>query len=163
MRIAILLLVTLFGIGGCATLREQFGGDSAEQKQRDAALLESSAQLICDNHSRRLWVKERDDAELLTITAIDTVSTHSYWRGLFAHTAYVEMAVLTPGVHTVQVQYEDAIFYGNGELTLDASAGKTYKLQKRVLSLGVQFWIEDAQGQRVTTVDDSTLQRADKS
>ncbi len=72
-------------------------------------------------------------------------------------TPYLETITLTPGLHKLQVQYRDAIFYGVGQLSLDAEAGTSYKLQTRVQGLSVQFWIVDPQGLRVTEIDSDQL------
>lgn len=142
---SLLIAALLLGVSGCAQWHSLVGNDDSEQ-----AALQQSARVV-SAPSRRMLVRERDDAELVVVTAIDTVSTHSYWRGLFGATPYATEVVLTPGPHTLLVQYQDAIFYGDGELAFDAEMGKIYRLQKKVQGLSVQIWLEDAQGQRLAT------------
>lgn len=157
--LAALLLAATLGSAGCGSVREYFGGRSAAEEQAFAA---AQARVVCDNSSRRLQVTARGDAETLAITAIDAVSTHSYWRAVSTSDAYPETVLLTPGPHVLGVRYRDAIFSGDGELSLDATAGTTYRLQRRVLGLSVQFWLEDAQGQRVGSVATLALHGADR-
>ena len=158
MRI-VLLIVLVIGISGCVALRKSLGFE----QPADPATAEPSAYVVCENSSRRLLVKDRDDAELLTVTAVDAASTRSYWQGLFYPTSYATAVALKSGSHQLQILYQDAVFYGSGELTFTAEAGKTYKLKKRVLGLNVQFWIEDDLGQRVGGTTNSDLHGADKT
>jgi len=150
MRI-VLIVVSLLAMGGCAQWRSLVGDDDAEQQ----ALLQNSARVVNAPESRRIMVREHDDAERVIVTAVDRVSTHSYWRGLFGATPYETEVMLPPGSHTLQVRYQDAMFYGDGELSFDAEAGQIYRLQKKALGLSVQFWLEDAQGQRIASSSQS--------
>jgi hypothetical protein len=160
---ALLCGALLLGTGGCSTMRNYLGMQQENELPDPERLnLEQVARVICETSSRRLLVAARDDAEQLKITAVDAQSLHSYWDGLFNGGAYPSAVRIMPGTHVLQVQYQDAVFYGDGELKLDAEAGKTYKVRQKVLGLSVQFWLEDSDGRQVGTAVSKVLHGVDR-
>ncbi len=153
MLLWMILLAFALGLGGCAT-------PAAEQAVVPPV---PSAHVLCDTGSRRLLVSARDDAETLTIVAVDRSSTLSYWDAISQFEPYPSTVALTPGQHTLRVRYSDAIFYGEAELELAAEAGATYRLQRQVVGLSVRFWLVDAEGQQVGTVVSNTLRNGNNN
>jgi hypothetical protein len=148
--LALLCGALLLGTSGCSSMRNYFGmQEQIELPDPERLSSEQIAQVIGETRSRRLLVAARDDAETLTITAVDAQSLHSYRRALFDGSAYPGAVKIMPGAHVLQVQYRDAVFYGDGELKLDAEAGKIYKLRQKVLGLSVWFWLEDGDGNKM--------------
>lgn len=151
----VVLSMVWSGLAGCTLVQEQLG----MAPQSEPLTPENSAQVDCETGSRRLLFKDRNDAELLSIAAIDKVSTFSYWRAVAEPTPYATTTVLTPGPHTLQVQYRDAVFLAETELSFAAEAGQSYKLHKSVQGLSVHFWVEDAAGRSIAAVDSGEIRR----
>jgi hypothetical protein len=144
----ILLALALMS-SGCATVQAAFG--------TGGTITPPSARVLTDTGSRRLLVSARDDAETLTIVALDRGSTLSFWGTIARLEPYPSTVELQPGYHTLRVRYSDGIFHSDAELTLEAEAGATYRLRREVVGLGVHFWLVDAEGRQVGTMVSNTL------
>lgn len=112
--------------------------------QTDAPTPNENSATIIGESEHRHKINRHMDRRIL-ITRLDEKSLlKSRLSLVFGIVNYPEQITVAPGRHYIDVQYTYFNTYSNQKLWLDAEAGKTYIVKKKITGYSVQFWIEEA-------------------
>lgn len=76
---------------------------------------------------------------LVMITSLDEESMYRWgWT-----TEYPESLLISPGKHTIGVQFRTTYGLATGKLWFEAESEKTYIIRTKAQGYGISFWIED--------------------
>jgi hypothetical protein len=127
----------MLGLLGCATT-PPYKAYQGEKKLSDLAVIQ------CDSERAHGMWRGLDRA--VWITKIDAKAT---LKPSSLHLHPPEEAWVESGRHYLEVRYTDHGGHADGKLWLDAEAGKTYIVRKKIEGYGVRFWIEEKESGKV--------------